>query len=279
MTNCSSELVGEALHIQTNKENANNQRLDFSCLLQIHSPKKVFLELNFCKTWDLKNKHLCRHLIWTINTCQCVMIKWRLEMCEWRFLCMSGWRCRSASHQISCICLHLPAAVSPVSDWNGAALLQQPNAEPLVLSGCLSFLFFSYPLLSLVPLFHLSAALSSSCILPAVASLYKCLPPFVAGCLTCHCDIWQIAQRTALSLRLPFWLMMFTPVIISYRAAVRGGTDTQACPATSYCGLTFFFYYYFFFFYAKNYAPCDTWLMAYWVYHYSPVLFCHSWEN
>lgn len=184
------------------------------------------------------------------------MMKWRLEKCEQRFLCMSLWRCWSASRQISCICLHLPAAVSPVSGWNGAALLQQPNTEPLVLSGCLSFLFF-HPLLSLVP-FSICPPLSSSCIPPAVASLYKCLPPFVAVCLVCHRDIWQIARRAALSLRLPFWLMMFTPVIISYRAAVRRGTDTQACPATSYCCLSFFFFVQLFLFFMSKLPPCVT---------------------
>lgn len=102
----------------------------------------------------------------------------------------------------------------------GTAPLCSSSPTPS-LSSCLDVsLFFFFSSLALpCAFFHLSAALPSSCNLPAVASLYKCLPPFVAVCLVCHCDIWQIARRTALSLRLPFWLMMFTPVIISYRAA------------------------------------------------------------
>lgn len=178
------------------------------------------------------------------------MSKWRLQTCRRRFLCMSVWRCRPASRQISCICLHLPAAVSLVSGWSGATLLQQPNPEPADLSGCLFSLFFSS--LALPCAFsHLSAARSSSCILPAVASLYKCLPPLLPSgpCVTVTFD----KSRAALSLRPPFWLMVFTPVIISYRAAVRSGTDTQARPATSHHGPRFFVPFFSFLF------SCQKW--------------------
>lgn len=209
------------------------------------------------------------------------MMKWRLEKCEQRFLCMSLWRCWSASHQISCICLHLPAAVSPVSGWNGAALLQQPNTEPLVLSGCLSFLFF-HPLLSLVP-FSICSPLSSSCIPPAASSLYKCLPPFVAVCLVCHRDIWQIARRAALSSTFPSPALLTDDVHTSDYFLQSGCQERHRHTGVS-CNLILLPELLFFctaisFFHVKIVALCDTWLMAYWICHYSPTLFCHNWEN
>lgn len=211
------------------------------------------------------------------------MIKWRLQKCERRFLCTSVWRCRSASHQISCICHHLPAAVSPVSGWNGAALLQQPNTEvsrPVWMSP-FSFLFFLFSRCSLPCTFlHSSAALSSSRIPPAVASPYKCLPPFVAVCLVCH--RWHLTNRTAngtFPFACPFdWWCSHQWLFLTERLSGEARTHRRV-PQSHTVAWTFYSFHFFLFFHVKNGALCDTWLMAYWICRYSPVLFCHIWEN
>lgn len=198
------------------------------------------------------------------------MSKWRLQKCGQRFLCMSVWRCRPASHQISCICLHLLAAVSLVS----AALLQRPNTEPADLSGCLSSLFFLIP----CAFSHLSAARSSSCIPPAVASLYKCLPPLLppGPCVTVTFDKSRGERHFPFAHPFDWWCShqwLFPTERLSEAAQTH-----RRVPQPHTVGRAFLFSF-FFFFYIRSGTLCDTRLMAYWICHYSPVLFCHSWEN
>lgn len=126
--------------------------------------------------------------------------------------------------------------------------------------------------LTLFALFHLSHPRFWFCILlRACPSCPTCTNAsvFCYNLALCHCDIWQIAYKKHYP-SLALWMMIFRPVITPHTASVRSIHNCLNVPHPHTPTKHFS---------CVKLDPFDTRVMAYWILHYSHILFCHSWEN